>query len=528
MAKIETTFIRPKELYTPETGETKVVYDGYQNNPHELVVQENLEGDVSEIVDDTFVPNEGGNVVFTDGSDVEHELITKSGLGKAQVIETTWQALKDLRDNSQLIAGSLYRITDYNCTTTQENTQSAGHQFDIVLLALSENKLAEEGWAMEHPTDVYDVTFTDDVTKKCYVYIPPYSPEDTVGNIVILDTMLGREGISIDDLDEQNKTCSVGIDYDEDYYDGIQYNYFQNSNLSAWKVWYCLDNNKDRFAWADDSVDEGSPASIMANISPDTTYTRNLQNDTEYEDVQYYAWEDTENNAIYTTSETPQIGDSIYGEGKGGVIEDLQMTVSQFAPAQEGTGLPNGRGVIYRLIDEWNIDYPCDFKNIQILVPMDSNDNIDIQNPVRAKYCYAFTDNTSGDPEDLSIKGHAINIKVKPKLMGEVNSAMYFGPETLFYTNHNDLQICIFSNVTVGIAHITIFISRGYAINILDGSNYVILKDCGNICIGYNSSNIMLDTVVNSTFGSNCQNIQLVDDEGLNYGNNGVELATKE
>ena len=54
--------------------------------------------------------------------------------------------------------------------------------------------------------------------------------------------------------------------------------YFYNNDLNAWKIWYCLDNDTDRFAWADNSN--------------------------------------------------------------------------------------NGRGVIYRMIDEWNNDVPYDFKNI--------------------------------------------------------------------------------------------------------------------------------------------------------------------
>lgn len=69
---------------------------------------------------------------------------------KSSITKVTWQELKDKRDAGKLIPGALYRITDYQCTTTQENTKSAGHQFDIVLLALSENKLAEEGWAMKN------------------------------------------------------------------------------------------------------------------------------------------------------------------------------------------------------------------------------------------------------------------------------------------------------------------------------------------------------------------------------------------
>lgn len=46
--------------------------------------------------------------------------------------EVTWQELKDLRDGNNLVKGRLYRITDYQCTTTQENTRSAGqNSYDI-------------------------------------------------------------------------------------------------------------------------------------------------------------------------------------------------------------------------------------------------------------------------------------------------------------------------------------------------------------------------------------------------------------
>ena len=119
----------------------------------------------------------------------------------------TWSELKSLRNYGRLVPGQKYRITDYQCTTTQEDTRSAGHQFDIIVRADSENKLNEEASAIQHEGDEY----------------------------------------------------------------------FANNNLSAWKIWYCIDNDTDRFAWADST---------------------------------------------------------------------------------------NGKGVIYRLIDEWNNDVPYDFKNI--------------------------------------------------------------------------------------------------------------------------------------------------------------------
>lgn len=152
--------------------------------------------------------------------------------------EITWQELKNLRDNGQLSAGSLYRITDYQCTTVQENTRSAGNQFDIIVLALTNNTLSEQAWAALHEGD----------------------------------------------------------------------SYFANSNLSAWKLWYCLDNDTTRFDWADNTSG-------------------------------------------------------------------------------------NGRGVIYRMIDEFNNDIPYDFKNIQCTEWSGSFSGI---------YFYTFN-LTSSTPEDSSL-----------------------------------------------------------------------------------------------------------------------------
>ena len=117
-----------------------------------------------------------------------------------------------LRDAGKLKAGMFYRITDYVTTTVQENTQSAGHAFDVIVMATDSQTLSEEARAIVHEGDTY---FTE-----------------------------------------------------------------AGANLAAWKVWYALDNDSTRFAWAD---------------------------------------------------------------------------------------AENGKGVIYRLIDEWNNDCPYDFKNIMFV-----------------------------------------------------------------------------------------------------------------------------------------------------------------
>ena len=69
--------------------------------------------------------------------------------------EITWSSLKALRDGGQLIPGMQYRITDYTCTTTQADTQSANHPFDIIVTADSENTLNENARACLHSGDTY-------------------------------------------------------------------------------------------------------------------------------------------------------------------------------------------------------------------------------------------------------------------------------------------------------------------------------------------------------------------------------------
>ena len=84
--------------------------------------------------------------------------VTKEKLSKdvlEDITSITWNELKQLRDGNNLLPGHQYRITDYQCTTTQENTQSAGHQFDIIVTADNINKLNEKARACLHDGDTY-------------------------------------------------------------------------------------------------------------------------------------------------------------------------------------------------------------------------------------------------------------------------------------------------------------------------------------------------------------------------------------
>ena len=86
-----------------------------------------------------------------------------------------------LINNNELIPSSSYRITDYTTTTVQADTQSAGHDFDVIVTALSTNELSENAKCVRNSGDTY----------------------------------------------------------------------FENAKLEAWEIKYCINNDTNRFAWAD-------------------------------------------------------------------------------------------------------------------------------------------------------------------------------------------------------------------------------------------------------------------------------------
>ena len=73
-------------------------------------------------------------------------------------VSITYSELLALANGGQLTPGTWYRITDYQCTTTQDGTQSAGHAFDIIVRADDASRLNENAFAAHHDGDTY---FTD-------------------------------------------------------------------------------------------------------------------------------------------------------------------------------------------------------------------------------------------------------------------------------------------------------------------------------------------------------------------------------
>lgn len=75
--------------------------------------------------------------------------------GYLKFVSTTYANLVTLRSNSGLVTGCKYRITDYVATTTDSESRSVGHQFDIIVTAIANNKLSEEAKACLHSGDTY-------------------------------------------------------------------------------------------------------------------------------------------------------------------------------------------------------------------------------------------------------------------------------------------------------------------------------------------------------------------------------------
>ena len=235
--------------------------------------------------------------------------ISQNGHSIVPRINVTWAELKALRDGGTLVPGQQYRITDYQCTTTQGNTSSANHQFDVIVLALEDNKLSEEAWAAHHAGD----------------------------------------------------------------------GYFANSKLEAWKIWYCLDNDTTRFNWA--QIISGPSFSFAGSSWPTTMLYRDESKD----ESGYYAFSGTHtqsgtNITVYTTTldlvggkcnYSSSTGTATYSptnmtkiyQKSGSSISLITTRSYEVSDVKKGSDV-DGKGVIYRMIDEFGNDCPYDFKNV--------------------------------------------------------------------------------------------------------------------------------------------------------------------
>ena len=107
-----------------------------------------------------------------------------------------WSDLKAKRDAGELIPGMQYRITDYDFTTTEEDTDSAHLSFDIIVIADSESTLNENARAVHHQYEVREETLTGAIKlyKTDITDIEGYANEVDTEDYFLLSGMVDIDG----------------------------------------------------------------------------------------------------------------------------------------------------------------------------------------------------------------------------------------------------------------------------------------------------------------------------------------------
>lgn len=116
--------------------------------------------------------------------------------------EIKYSDLVDLISNSQLVKGKMYRIVDYITTTKQQNTYSAGHQFDLVVTAISKYELDHRASALENSEYNYFSVAKSDLTK----WIVFYDIENDTSKYAWADEYDGK-GVIYRLVDENGNDC---------------------------------------------------------------------------------------------------------------------------------------------------------------------------------------------------------------------------------------------------------------------------------------------------------------------------------
>ena len=199
--------------------------------------------------------------------------------------------------------------------------------------------------------------------------------------------------------------------------------HFNNCNLSAWKIWYSLDNDATLFDWAANTM----PKLVIKYTDSGSSVLKTA----EYVQIifagnkKYGLWRITDTPEVYIGTTTIDIGAS---------VDRMQIENHVWTVVQTNYGMiskritDGGKGVIYRMIDEFNNDIPYDFKNIQFKYPNDTE--------TYTYYYYTFaSDNTENNNDyslDKSNECHSNTIKPYIKITStgkqmQLNRIMFIG-----------------------------------------------------------------------------------------------------
>ena len=352
---------------------------------------------------------------------------SSNGGGVAELmVEVTYDVLVEMRNNSELIPGMKYRMIDYETVLPANDTwhSVARHHFDLILTALDEKTLSERCSAIQ-------------------------SARDTEG-------------------------------------------YFANNNLGAWEIYYCLDNDTNRFGWA-----AGTRPAIRVDLSSIGMDTITVPYSGGFVDKQVYycRWDaiiDGKNTSFLTM-----------GDATGNIIEDSNtlyvltpsyvdgslagVTIDEFGTVDDVTFSTDerGKGVIYRMIDEYQNDVYYDFKNVIV-----TKNHLFVGHYFYGGYTFS---------KPVSEEGNII-----------IDASNYgLCRNNLIKNSHGLLFNCIECH------------SRETYINDIQlGSNCFLCRLTGwSITIGDYCTNIIMVAVSHISIGNTCSNITIILDSNLSIVN---------
>lgn len=355
---------------------------------------------------------------MTQVNEMYKRLFTRSKVAASDLlVETTWADLFMKTENGQLIPGQMYRITDYTLIIEEGRTiegmvegdnmqiASAGRRFDIIVMALSERKLSESAFAMNN-----------------------------------------------EDQDD-----------------------FPISNLCAWELRYSLYNDSRMFDWAYGPVYD--PQTVIDTIIQDDVAQITLsggrtilmhvdRNDGEYEmfysleeDTYYYTLEGVEEEeTFYTKVPYPVAGDSVYVQTQNGMnaftIQSIQWNLC-----------PQGKGVIYRMIDEFDNDLPYDFKNLMVEYPYSAKSSIESALSITLPAMqYTFSAEDDLGLRDISTTGLVTNTK-----MASIREY------------DDDVRYCLGVNLFLNCILINVEISGGIRADGASEFNFIVSEGSSNV-----------------------------------------------
>ena len=507
--------------------------------------------------------------------------------GVAQLQQSVAYAeLKALRDNGELVAGMQYRITDFVTTTSQTDTQSAGHPFDIIVTALSNNTLSENASADYHIGSGGGATFDPSVladedgnldqnavVAHYYIYEDIEGPGEegpvegykAMDIFVAYDYLENNDGVTVPVIykNDVEGYGEEGPDYQDIFYydgtmevDGVTYDKWRKicetqENGPFW-------DGRTGYIWALTNVIVNSGSAVdlyFANSKlPAWEIKYCLDNDktrfawavvgdywisTDFGEKDYILNEKitidgqeffkTTHDSVFSLVSQPKTTKElyVYNSTSGELV-----TFEEDGSAIYDWGEENaGKGVIYYIKDEWDNECPYDFKNIQFKRSTDWfaehgdwGENVLGYTPTEDKWFYTFTwVDENDEPQDLTLIGNSL-LNDEGKINGVFGNKIGICDEYQIYFGENSVEALSY-NVFVSSYYCEGGIFYGcYSNTFGNDCNY---NTFGNECYSNTfgngcSSNTFSNLCSSNTFGNGCSKNTLSEYAFCNIFENGV------